>query len=164
MSRQSTRRATLSEGVILPVVIAVSTLAVAAGVSMVMSPRKNRTRNAPQVPEEETDVKAELAGVLPAVENDEDFEVDHNRAVPQWVDVNLHDPIEEAEYLTTKGEEDDSVWSNHFEESRVTQLGDDSASGAGSISSEQSDESSTEAPDMRTKPTYPASIGGEMWC
>lgn len=131
---------------------------------MVMSPRKNRTRNSAPVTKEETDVKAELAGVLPAEEKDEEVEGDHDRTVPQWVDLNAHEPIEEAEYLTTKGEEDDSVWSEQFEEPHESQLANASASGAGSVASEQSGESSKEAPAIVTKPTYPPSSGGEIWC
>lgn len=131
---------------------------------MVMSPRKNRTCNPPAVTEEEPDVKAELVGVLPAEENDEEVKTDPNRNVPQWVDVNVHDPIEEAEYLTTTGEEDDSVWSKQFEEPPESQLRNDFASGSGSISCEQSDENSRDVPVIVTKLSYPASSDGEIWC
>ena len=138
-----------------------------------MSPRKFRTKN--KAPTEETPDNAELAEVLPAPEEsaevlpatEESAEVEEDlaRAIPQWVDVDEPNPVDEQEYLTMQGTEVDTAFSHSSGEPPLgSQLSIDSTAGAGSVASQQSDESSKEVVATLTKPTYPPSVSGEIWC
>ena len=118
-----------------------------------------------------------LAGEIPAeevraipteeVRENEEVEEDQARAIPQWVDVNDDTPVDEAECLTVKGMEDEVVClQQHSEELCGYQLDKPAEFGAGSVVTEQSDESSKEPATTLAlaRPIYPPSLFGEIWC